>query len=81
MPKLTVRDLSAAQLKGKRALVRVDYNVPLQGGEVADDARIRGALPTLKELREKGVATIDACLASCDQHARVRCPGIPAKAP
>jgi hypothetical protein len=34
-----------------------------------------------KELREKGVATIDACLASCDQHVRVRCPGIPAKEP
>ena len=34
-----------------------------------------------KELREEGVAAIDDCLASCGQHVRVRCPGIPAKAP
>ena len=34
-----------------------------------------------KELREKGVATMDDCLASCGQHVRVRCPGIPAEQP
>ena len=45
MNKLSIRDLD---LKGKRVFIRVDFNVPLDGGHVADDTRIRETLPTLR---------------------------------
>ena len=54
----TLADLG--DVSGKRVLVRTDFNVPMENGEITDDFRIRAALPTINWLTERG-ATVVTC--------------------
>ncbi|SET25294.1 phosphoglycerate kinase [Oceanicella actignis] len=51
---MTFKTLDDLDLRGKRVLIRVDLNVPMQDGRVSDDTRIRAVLPTIREVLDKG---------------------------
>ena len=55
---LKLKTLDQLDYKGKRVLMRVDYNVPLDGERVTDDTRVRETLPTLKKLIDAGCRTV-----------------------
>lgn len=55
MNKKTIRDID---LKGKRVLMRVDYNVPIENGVISDDTRIQATLPTIQYILDQGAALI-----------------------
>jgi len=57
---MSLPTLDALDVEGRRVLVRADLNVPLDGGAVADDFRIRASLPTIMELRDRGATVVVA---------------------
>ncbi|MDB5479962.1 MAG: pgk [Caulobacteraceae bacterium] len=71
---MSFRTLDNADLAGKRALVRVDFNVPMADGKITDDTRLRAALPTISRLRAGGAKVI--LLSHFDRPKGVRVPSM-----
>ena len=58
MQRKTVRDLAASDVRGRRVLVRVDFNVPIKNGVIGDDTRIKSSLPTIRYALEAGAKCV-----------------------
>lgn len=58
---MNLRSLEQADVKGKRVLVRVDFNVPMDGDSIRDDTRIRSAIPTIDNLINRGASVVLIC--------------------
>lgn len=69
---MTLRTLDDVDVGGKRVLLRVDFNVPISGGAVGDDSRIRAALPTIQELIDR-----EAIIIACSHLGRPRGQTVP----
>ena len=55
---MTIRTIDELKLSGKRVLMRVDFNVPIQNGKITDDTRIRAALPSIQFVLEQGASLV-----------------------
>src|SRR4051812_42537763 len=55
---MQLKKIQDADITGKRVLMRVDFNVPVQNGVMGDDMRIKAAVPTIELLKQKGAAHI-----------------------
>ncbi|MFX8972761.1 phosphoglycerate kinase, partial [Acinetobacter baumannii] len=53
-----IRTITELPIENKRVFIRVDFNVPLDGGKITDDSRIREAIPTIKNAIERGARVI-----------------------
>ena len=58
MAKQSIKDLTQEELANKTVLIRVDFNVPIQNGEISNDARIQAAIPTIQFLISKGARCV-----------------------
>ena len=55
---MAITSIEHANVRGKKVLIRVDFNVPLKNGRITDDSRIRASLPSIRSIRDRGGSVI-----------------------